>query len=308
MDAQITKERLYNFLSYDWLKMIASALVAVLFLLVLFTTTATRATDAQTMEIYCRSDLTGGTDSTDLDERIKEGVFSYEILNVIMETFSGEYASAAFSARRAAGEGDAVFYSDYVTYNEDGSVKEESALRSEMAQIGEAFLNVEEYFADCKTYLDSFYGGDYTANELDMDKVRESFFARNDKDKRFKTTESKEQGVVYEKERIERLNRDYTAVLGYFEEGILSFTECTVNVRDEGERTLPMAIRVGGSRMRGLTKLVYYTEKQEDGSSVRTSETVHLALLDNGVRDGDLRYERISFIRYLVDTYKDTQA
>lgn len=306
MDAQITKERLSNFLSYDWLKIVASAVAAVFFFIIVFTTVSTVPTSAQTMEIYSRDDLSGGDDSQTIGERLEDNVFSYEILVARMECFSGEYSAAAFSARRAAGEGDCAFYSDNeTTYNEDGSVKTQSALRKDMLEIGEAYLNVQTYMEECALYLDSFYGGDYVSGELDLQAVSDCFYRRNGSDKRFRTDEKKQLGVIQERERIERLKRDYIAVLGYFDEGLLSYTVCRVG---EEEAEFPAAIRVGGSRMRGLTKLVYYTEEREDGTKVRSSETVNLALFDNGERDGDLRYERISFIRYLVDTYKDTQA
>ena len=52
MDARITKQRLGNLLSYDWLKMLIAIVIAVFLIILLFTMTATRVTNAQTFAVY----------------------------------------------------------------------------------------------------------------------------------------------------------------------------------------------------------------------------------------------------------------
>ena len=57
MDARITKQRLSNLISYDWLKMLVTILVFVLVLVLLFTMTATRPRKDQEFAIYAHTDL-----------------------------------------------------------------------------------------------------------------------------------------------------------------------------------------------------------------------------------------------------------
>ena len=55
MDAKITKSRLANLLSYDWLKIIAAILAVVFLLIVFFTTIKTRAREEQIYTVYAYS-------------------------------------------------------------------------------------------------------------------------------------------------------------------------------------------------------------------------------------------------------------
>ena len=57
MDARITKQRLANLISYDWLKILVTIAAFVLVLVVLFTTTATRPAKEQQIAIYAHTDL-----------------------------------------------------------------------------------------------------------------------------------------------------------------------------------------------------------------------------------------------------------
>ena len=57
MDAKITKKRLGHQLSYDWIKIAGTCILAVVLLLVLFTTIATRPTAGQTFDFYTFFDV-----------------------------------------------------------------------------------------------------------------------------------------------------------------------------------------------------------------------------------------------------------
>ena len=56
-----------------------------------------------------------------------------------------------------------------------------------------------------------------------------------------------------------------------------------------------------------LTSLVYYTVEQEvEGEGKRESQTneeIALCIFDNGGREGDLEYETVNFIAYLLKEY-----
>ena len=123
MDAKITKKRLNIFLSYDWIKILLAAVAAILVWSLIFTTAATRVTQAQnfTIFVHCGHDLieifnytgTKGTSrfnsySTLLREK---NVFSYDILEISSTdiTTGEQYSETLLQTRVSTGEGDALF-------------------------------------------------------------------------------------------------------------------------------------------------------------------------------------------------------
>lgn len=312
MDARITKDRLSNLLSYDWLKILGAVLAAVLVLSVLFTSLATRPTAAQTYEVFGYTDLSYGSDYSGLGDELKsKKAFSYEILEVSVEAFgSNSYGSTLYAARRMAGQGDAMFISDYEVYGTNEETGEEeltkaSELKTYIESYSESVLDTQEFLSDAEKYLDGFFGGNWETGELDEEAVAQAFNARNSNDKRFKTEESKRSGIEQEKARILKLRDDLKAVNDALARGVISHTVIEGAGADESDKAC--AFRVGGAQMRGLTDLFYY-EIDKDGTTVRSSETLSLVLFDNGKSDGDLVYDTLSFLHYLLDTYEGTQA
>ena len=296
MDAKITKERLGNFLSYDWIKIVCAIVAAIMFLLVLFTTIGAGTTSAQRFSVYGYLDLSYGDDAVDFANQVKSAhVFSYDILEVESENFTdGTYSSAQLVTRRSTGDGDCMFVSNY-------KEKEDSLSTLEQLVVGygaDFMLDPALFLADCEAYLNGFYS-DWTAGTLDEARVKEAFLARNGKDKRFRSEESKAQGIVQEKERLERLRRDYEYVISSFESGLLTYT--TVTVEGEGE-TVTAQCAIGLGKLNKMTELYYYTV-EKDGETVRTAEDLTLILFDNKDWDGDLKYDTISFLRYVAQHY-----
>lgn len=306
LDARITKERLSNLLSYDWLKMILCAIAAVLVLAVFFTTVRTMPTEAQTYTVYAWTDINAGDDSTGLKDALKKnGVFSYEILKIQSESFQGNsYSEAAFTARRAAGEGNCMFISNQPPkYAEDGTVSEPSALQDFLSRYPGIVLDTEQYLKDCENYLNGFYGGNWKEGELDGAEAEKCFRARNTGDKRFKKQESILAGIESEKERIAKLRGDLLFVEKCFEDGLYSHISGTDEINGE----FSCAVQLGGGGMSGLTRLYSYVVER-DGSTVKSSEALSLVLFDNGSKSGDTKFESVSFLRYLAETYRNVQA
>ena len=301
MDAKITKQRLGNLLSYDWLKILVAIAVAVTALTVFFTMVRTRPTGAQTYTVYGYSGLQRGNDFLSLEDSI-EDVFSYDILKVNADSFDGNrYQEMAFTARRAAGEGTVMFVSDYVLDDGNEETKEMSDL-SLLAQnylsdragdeANSLLLDTKKYLADAESYLQKYFGENWREGTLDEAAARATFDKRNGKDKRFRYRKSKyEQGVVQEYARLNKLREDYLFVLKAFEENKLSHTEYTA---DDGQ-TYSVGICLGALNIRNL---FYYTV---DG--VQSGEKVNLIVFNNGERMGDLKFETFSFLRYLVERY-----
>ena len=301
MDARITKQRLANMLSYDWLKIVGVIALAVLFFVTFFMMIGARPTDGQKFYVYCYEGLNVGGDYSLLaDDMKKKDVFGYEILDMGSESFSssGLFGGSVFSARRSVGEGRVMFVKDVRTTDSEG--KESSVLLHFINNEGtprenfRMFLDPQMFLEECKGYLQTFFGEDL-AGPLNHEKARETFLARNAKDARFRTAAKKENGIKQEEERLEKLKADYLFVNASVGEGkALEYVTYETEIK-------PHTI---GFYLKGLnlTKLVYYTEKQEE-EEVQKHEGVALCLFDNGTREGDLKYETVNFLAYLVRKY-----
>ena len=217
MDARITKQRLANMLSYDWLKIVGAIALAAVFFSLFFTMIATQATDGQTFYVYVFNGLSTGSDFPSLTGDLEaKGVFGYEILDTGSEVFTGNglYGNSVYTARRSAGEGRVMFVNDVRTKDEDGT--ESSMLLDFLDYEGteyerfSSFLDPEVFLADCREYLANFFGEELTA--LNHDRAREAFMKRNGKDKRFRTSAKKEAGVLMEEKRLEKLKEDYLLI------------------------------------------------------------------------------------------------
>lgn len=305
MDARITKQRLGNMLSYDWLKIVGVLIAAVVFFSVFFTIIGTRATVGQQFYVYVFNGLNTGGEFVQLGDTLKSrDIFGYDILDTGCESFKTNklYGDSVFFARRAADEGRVMFVDDIRVEDEDG--KEHSTLLSFIDNAGEEqesfhfFLDPEVFLNDCKTYLANFFGEDLNG-EIDGDKAREAFMARNGKDKRFRTAAKKEAGVQDEIARLEKLKKDYLFVSASVGEGKpLSYITYESEIK-----THTIAFSMSSLN---LTSLVYYTAETEEGEA-QTNRDVALCIFNNGTKEGDLKYETVNFLAYLLRTYGAAQ-
>ena len=101
MDAKITKERLGNFLSYDWLKILIAVVAVVFALCVFFTSVQTRPRADQEYELYGYTGLVKGSGASGLESRLLGGGLSYDILTFTFETFDAfdTYSDTAYAGQ-----------------------------------------------------------------------------------------------------------------------------------------------------------------------------------------------------------------
>lgn len=251
MDAKITKKRLGHQLSYDWIKIAGTCILAVVLLLVLFTTIATRPTAGQTFDFYTFFDVRFNSSRLGSLDTLKEkGALSYDIqrLNTYEVTSTG-YEDMILSTRFAAGEGDVIIASDVgdvVAEDGSGALTDLSGLKEFLygyrgncmwlGTDGQPYttdptysgMEFSNYFADCAAYLDKFFlGADYQSTVkagqafdetealavgLDETAAENGFNERMQGDKRFKTDEQKKQGIADEKTRLLNLRAAFVKV------------------------------------------------------------------------------------------------
>lgn len=307
MDARITKKRLGIFLSYDWLKILGVIAAAVFVFIVLFTMVGTRPTVAQNYDIFGYGDLNPGEDYNSIAGTLKDGKFSYDILEVGIQSFqSTDMGSLAFSARRGSLEGSALFVSDY-TEEENGRSDFASVCTMGLVGGGTAsermglFYDIPALLSDCEAYLARFFGEDWRTGDIDMGEVRACFLERNGNDKRFRSDAKKEEGILLEKERILRLRENYIYVKEKgFDCGNLPLTVHHTSFEAGGTAysfDYPVGINLG--KLSGINKLFFYRDAEENVST----QQLTLLFFDNGDRLKDLKYEDFALLRHLLETY-----
>lgn len=322
MDAKITKQRLANFLSYDWLKILVAAVLAVAAVCVFFTSVRTGPTDRQTFTVYAY-ELSEGDDAVSFADTLLDGdTFSYEILFTQYEgltktatgsIFGGLFTGTTLSTRLTNTARTVMFVSGLDDTSSTGyeAVVSLIGINSRRGD-GETngYLDFQTYLDDCAEYLGGFFG-DLQTGTLDEEKAEECFLSRNGSDSRFRSEAQKEEGIAQEKERLEKLRSDYLAVTAAFEDNKLSDTILTVDEEhadpdsgiDEGEYLC--GVNVG--RLSAIRSLFYTeAENEESGETEKSVSGLTMILFNtNDLADktNDLRYETVSFLAYLLRTY-----
>ena len=305
MDARITKQRLGNLLSYDWLKILGVIVAAVVLLYVLFTMIATRPTVEQVYSVFTYGGLKIGDDSSDFEDDL-DGAFSFDILEAEMVNFeAGSLGEQALTARRGVLEGDAVLVADYT--EEEGDTPF-SLLVTNYGTFHPAektysgFYEIPTLLDDMKAYLSTYF--DLPATDADETftseapieaQIEASFARKNGSDKRFKTDAQKETGLALERARVLQLREDYLFVKAAFERGDVTTVDYVYLVGEE-EYRFPFGIDLG--KLTGLDDLAFYYSNGQ-----KTTEKLTLTFFYNGARAEDIKFENLTFLRYLLETY-----
>lgn len=321
MDAKITKQRLSNFLSYDWLKILLAAVLAVVAICVFFTTVRTMPSDRQVFTVYAY-ELSEGDDAYSFsDDLLENDIFSYEILQTQYESltqsatgslFGGLYSGATYATRLVNSARTVMFVNGLDDASSAGydAVKSLVGVNSHLTgNERNGYLDFEEYLSDCKAYLTVFFGDDFENGTLDEEAAENCFSARNNGDKRFRSEEQKETGLLQEKARLERLREDYLAVTEAFGREKLSYSSFTID-EDAATEDQPVGEYICGvslGKLNTLRNLFYYeTEDAESGETEKTVSGIAMIIFnstDLSDKTNDLRYETISFLSYLLKTY-----
>lgn len=327
MDAKITKTRLSRMLSYDWLKIVISAVVAIVVWSLIFTMTATRITPAQQFSVmnYLGSAPFATTKFNELyNNAFNEKVFSYEVLEVNQNDLAAnrEYASTLLEARMATEEGDVIFVAD--TDNPDTEIKDGENVTYEFTYLESLILrnraNMYEldpakegsFFHKMEAYLDTFYDGGWEGGTLNEEKVEVQFRARVKKDKRFKKEKQIAQGVQDDIARIQKYRDALDQFYIWIEDGTLAFTTTVFSDREEKKDVYYPADGIysinlcPNEKMKGLEKYVGYYKEVIDEETGKTHHTITAENMNvaffyfPGVEDG-FQYESLLFVNYLVE-------
>jgi len=294
MDARITRTRISNILSYDWLKMIITVVVAIFVGVMVLSMIGTRPTTAQEIYLLYYKDIYLSDDYSDIVDEKSDEIFSYEVFSTNYFEMSSDstYGSIALSARFAAGQRNMLFSSIGMADDDTTYVEEASKNCTTMIE------DVDEYLADAAEYLNAFYGGDYLNGEIDEEYLSEQFRERNKEDKRYKTEEKILAGIEDEKDRINLLRSSLITVNGALENGTIEKYYMAI---EEGGEEKPYAVIIGTKKMSSLVELMYLYDSD---TQTRSSEGICACFLSPLNSSCEyMRFESLDFIAYLINTY-----
>ncbi|MGN1053602.1 MAG: hypothetical protein ACI4SH_09470, partial [Candidatus Scatosoma sp.] len=249
MDARITKKRLGQMLSYDWIKIIACIVAGIVLWSLIFTTTATRLNPAQTFTVYAYMG-TAPTDKFSAKISSKTALaekFSYDVIetSIVDLTTAGEQAYTLLEARSSVQEGNAAFVSPMTISgtkykNDQGEEYSPTYVQDIVMRLYANVLTPEKaegapktsFFARTEAFLSGYYSDINDAETLNLQKVESVFRARIEEqnDKRYKNETQIAQGIADEAARIKGYRQNYLAVKGYLEEGIIKLEETSVYI------------------------------------------------------------------------------
>ena len=330
MDARITKKRLSQMLSYDWIKILACIAAGIFLWSLIFTTTAARLNPAQTFTVYAYigTNPTGEFSSKVTSRSALSGGFSYDVIetSVVDLTTAGNQAYTLLEARMGVQEGNAAFVSPRSyeiddgkggkisrTYTEDLLLRAYSSVLS-FGGPGETAAGTSKtsFFTATENFLNLYYTQGYeNADSFNAKKAEDTFRNRvkSQKDKRYKTEAKIQEGIKDEIARIRGYRENYLAVKGYLEEGIIKLEETTLTLSYSGrEEKVTWYFGVNlcpdESRMGNLKNLICY--RDEDGAyTAKNMQLVLLNLLSGKYSEYSYcLYENYAFIRKIVETYR----
>lgn len=207
MDNKITKRRLGNFLSYEWIVMIIVAVISIVVFEFVYGIMEVKPTTGQEFKVYYDENFSYSS-SDKLYELIeREDTLSYDVLKKDYEILFPNGEANILNIRLSVYEGD-IIISDFTDPPETATEKK---IRSEYIVDTESVYTLDKLLADAKSYLKTFLKegeSELKYENLDTAKIDAKFLERMKKDNRFRKDQDKENGKILERKRIEKLCND----------------------------------------------------------------------------------------------------
>lgn len=287
MDAKITKKRLNDFLSYEWIKIIALAVAGIIAWTLIFTVSSVRLNVGQQFKIFLYTDIAAGDGFGEFSARLKsEDILSYDVLDFSYEQLMGDTAATVLSARFAVHEGDLMILTDTEEEGESSSFKN-------FVDIYGAYP-IDKLMQDAKDYYESFFDGD----EINLPYLKQVFKARMKKDNRFKTASDYELGEQLEKARIMTLKDAWEKLNAYLLDNSQNlkeysrFSEYIKNNPDAKDYEAEAEAKPYGLDLSFAPSVTELFIKRQDGKS----DGITLVVLDRLYKQPHLQFEVIPVI------------
>ena len=334
MDIKITGARFKNLLSYEWVKIIVGIIVGIVVWSLLFTTLGTRITVGEQFYFVTYENVFT-TDSNNSDNKLlsdmkKNGVFSYDVLDVSVNKISsaGQYsASYMLSLRVTTQEGDVLLISDgrATKVDENGKDKNGKIPSQEIESVinhgyvfdFETFLNRARSYCVDNGFIIENTDGSYTVNEDEIEKyfLTERITSARNYKRTYRTAEQKAQGVKNEIARIKAIYENYlyvdNAVKTAKENGNDFLWYGTINQYDENGEVIegkgeehPFGIDLYKLNQPFISSKLKVEDRWFTYADEKTTcEGLVLSVFNFESHQPDLQYESLAFIKSIIETY-----
>jgi len=316
MDTKISKKRLNDLLSYDWIKIIALVIAGIVLWSLIFTMSAVRLSVGQQFKIFINYDVYTGNKFSQFTQTLSDDVLSYDVLDFSSESLLEDSYSTILSARFSVNEGDLMIVTDAGSeaIEATDTTPAVPAVNSNFKSFVDGYniaYPIEQLITDAEDYYKNFYelsssmeveyNIDGSAKFKDLILLKSMFTDRMKGDNRFKTTEQIDKGLIEELNRIETLRK---AVIK-FKEYIALNPDCLINYKlqqqyiknnpDQTEITEGEE-KAYGIDISGVTGITNIFKNAAGGS-----ENLTLVVINWKNKQVDLQYEVIPVIMNILE-------
>lgn len=210
MDNKVTKSRLADFLSYEWILMIIIVVLSIVGWNFVYTVAGVKLSKGQQFMLSYDEYLTSEFGGEFITLAAQDQRFCYDVLQVGVESITPSNEQDVLSIRYNTRDVDVL-----VT---DNSVKEDGTTRLKTIIDGYRCWSFDQMLKDGKSYLSKFVknGIDYQSDQtvvynydnMNEQKIDSYFLIRQKGDNRFRNDEQKNQGKLKERKRIEKLCKE----------------------------------------------------------------------------------------------------
>lgn len=315
MDNRITKKRLSDLLSYDWILIIVVAVAAIILMELLFTFTSVRTTEGQRFNYFYDENVSSDNDGVFIETVNRNNLFSFDIKEISSEALTSDYN--VLSVRLSTYDGDVIFTDTFDSGEEGASVRAKTIIDGfKMFTFGDD-TDEESILYNAKKYLSGFLADGKTdvsdyAN-LDENKISENFNVRAGERVYRNDINAGLISVKDEYARIKKLCEEvayFQKVLDYDktrgDDSIFysykRFEQAAANgeeVPTEYEQAAPKNYGINLTKLGEKARNTFYVRNKNNSAAV-----VVLAF-DFKAQIPDLQYETLSFINAIIRNYAD---
>lgn len=328
MDNKITKKRLSDFLSYEWILIIIVALVSIVALEVLYSINRVKPTVGQSFKVIYDQNVASENIKEfksrflGVDQYSNGQIFSYDVLEANTENMNEEYN--ILSTRLQVQDADVVFT--------DSLENQKGDSRAKTLVDSYGLYSLDDLANDSCDYLAQFLQEEHSAktveekralvldkNNFDSDKIKNYFRSRMVKDNRFRTAEQKLVGEKLEIERIENLSvqtKKFIELLNSNQIDFFSYKRYEQALKampvQEGKEYEELKSRADVTAKKYGIMIGSINRERADkhfsspnGNGAYTSEKTVLGVFNLKNYQPDHQFEAISFINAMVDYLKN---
>ena len=335
MDNKVTKKRLAEFLQYEWLKLVSLLLVACLLITLLFMGMGSESrllSNGQTFYLHYYNTTPLATVDGDtfknVERLLNDDVFSYEVQEISISSSdttthpywmeAGNVDMVIATNTTGSAEGDADISKAKTDFNflvDSYKVHDYVGYYKKARAYAKTFLTDGVIVLDGDTDISG--DQDLDVSDIDLQKVKDSFYSRSFKDNRYNTAEEKASAEVYELYRIQNLYQnvnDLKRLIVEHPEIFISYTKYSASYHNAFDKSLYEADYLSQTpKYYGidLSRLTSNTSGKTDITDYAvlvgetTAKHMVLAIFDVEKHQPTLHYESLSALTAIVKATTD---